>query len=176
VNKATIEALVKSGAFDDVHSRDDRASLVATIESAVSAGQKLAADRAAGQGALFGAPADDEPQSNADAPLVRVEPWSESETLKQEKETLGFYVSSHPLEQWKDWSAGVREGARGRTGRCAAGPAGDRGGADPERSTDRGAQRPERRAEDGHRDDRGPVWLGGCGDVRGLLREVHAPV
>ncbi|MEL6499447.1 MAG: DNA polymerase III subunit alpha [Planctomycetota bacterium] len=104
VNKATIEALVKSGAFDDVHSRDDRASLVATIDSAVSAGQKLAADRAAGQGALFGAPAEDEPTSNAEAPLVRADPWSESETLKQEKETLGFYVSSHPLEQWKDWS------------------------------------------------------------------------
>ena len=106
VNKATIEALVKSGAFDEVHNRDDRASLVATIESAVSAGQKLAADRAAGQGALFGAPEPDESSSSsvAEAPLVRVEPWSESETLKQEKETLGFYVSSHPLEQWRDWS------------------------------------------------------------------------
>ena len=107
VNKATIEALVKSGAFDDVHSRDDRASLVATIDSAVSAGQKLAADRAAGQGALFGAPEDDgrdaRPTEDS-APLVRVDPWSESETRKQEKETLGFYVSSHPLEQWKDWS------------------------------------------------------------------------
>ncbi|MEM9166882.1 MAG: DNA polymerase III subunit alpha [Planctomycetota bacterium] len=104
VNKATIESLIKSGAFDDVHGRDDRASMVATIEPAVSAGQKLAADRAAGQGALFGAPeADEQAPDTAVAPLVRVEPWSESETLKQEKETLGFYVSSHPLEQWKDW-------------------------------------------------------------------------
>ncbi|MEM8757072.1 MAG: DNA polymerase III subunit alpha [Planctomycetota bacterium] len=104
VNKATIESLIKSGAFDEVHGRDDRASLVATIEPAVSAGQKLAADKAAGQGALFGAPEPDEAKPDAaEAPLVRVEPWSESETLKQEKDTLGFYVSSHPLEQWKDW-------------------------------------------------------------------------
>jgi len=108
VNKATIEALVKAGAFDSLHGRDQRASMVATIEQAVSAGQKIAADKAAGQGALFGGGgfADEEPESNAaDAtPLARVEPWSEAETLKQEKETLGFYVSSHPLEEWGSWA------------------------------------------------------------------------
>ena len=105
VNKATIEALIKSGAFDEVHSRDERASLVATIDQAVSAGQKLAADKAAGQGALFGAPEPAENQTAAAAvPLVKAEAWSESETLRQEKDTLGFYVSSHPLEQWRDWS------------------------------------------------------------------------
>jgi len=106
VNKATIEALIKSGAFDDVHSRDERASMVATIEQAVSAGQKLAADRASGQGALFGA-GDESPGSENRAtavPLVKAEAWSEAETLRQEKDTLGFYVSSHPLEMWKDWS------------------------------------------------------------------------
>ncbi|MCA9300711.1 MAG: hypothetical protein KDA28_16695, partial [Phycisphaerales bacterium] len=31
------------------------------------------------------------------------DPWSEPETLLQEKETLGFYVSSHPLDQWASW-------------------------------------------------------------------------
>jgi DNA polymerase-3 subunit alpha len=105
INKATIEALVKSGAFDSLHGRADRASLVATIDPAVSAGQKLAADRAAGQGALFGG-LDDRPEDTAakTAPLVRVEPWSEAETLRQEKDTLGFYVSSHPLEQWRTWT------------------------------------------------------------------------
>ena len=30
--------------------------------------------------------------------------WSEAETLRQEKETLGFYVSSHPLESWRSWA------------------------------------------------------------------------
>ncbi|HED54638.1 MAG TPA: DNA polymerase III subunit alpha [Phycisphaerales bacterium] len=105
VNKATIEALIKSGAFDEVHSRDERSSMVGTIEQAVSAGQKLAADRAAGQGALFGGPESETAKADRpEVPLVRVEPWSEAETLRQEKDTLGFYVSSHPLEQWKDWS------------------------------------------------------------------------
>lgn len=104
VNKATIEALVKSGAFDAMHARDDRASMVATINQAVSAGQKLAADKVAGQGALFGG--DEGPGSGPapEQPLVRMEPWSEAETLRQEKETLGFYVSSHPLDEWEPWA------------------------------------------------------------------------
>ena len=108
VNKATIEALVKAGAFDSLHGRDARSSMVATIEQAVSAGQKIAADKAAGQGALFGGGmfADAEPAAgSAEAtPLARMDPWPEAETLKQEKETLGFYVSSHPLEEWGNWA------------------------------------------------------------------------
>ncbi len=104
VNKATIEALVKAGAFDNIHGRDNRAAMVATIDQAVSAGQSVAADRAAGQGALFGF-GGDEPAQTAQPEIVlaNVEAWPEAETLKQEKETLGFYVSSHPMEEWNHW-------------------------------------------------------------------------
>ncbi len=108
VNKATIEALIKAGAFDSLHGRPARSSMVATIEQAVSAGQKIAADKAAGQGALFGGGmfAEAEPAAGATeaTPLAKVEPWAEAETLKQEKETLGFYVSSHPLDEWGNWA------------------------------------------------------------------------
>jgi DNA polymerase-3 subunit alpha len=100
VNKATIEALILCGAFDSVHGRDDRASMVATIDAAVGAGQELARDRAAGQGALFGG--GDEPaeeRERAEPALVRVPAWDEHTLLTKEKETLGFYVSSHPLDQ-----------------------------------------------------------------------------
>ncbi|MFG0327269.1 MAG: DNA polymerase III subunit alpha [Phycisphaerales bacterium JB037] len=102
VNKATIEALIKSGSFDALHGRDKRAAMCATIDAAVSAGQRAAADKAAGQAQLFGGGAvvDAAPE----ATLEKAEPWSEAETLRQEKETLGFYVSSHPLEQWSAWS------------------------------------------------------------------------
>ena len=105
VNKATIESLVKAGAFDAVHGRATRAAMVATIEGAVSAGQSAAADRAAGQSSLFGAPSDPEPTATAAAnvTLAKAPAWSESETLKQEKDTLGFYISSHPLERWSAW-------------------------------------------------------------------------
>jgi len=103
VNKATIEALVCCGAFDSVHGIDERASMVASIDSAVSAGQSLAKDRAAGQTALFGGGDDDAPAFEAPEPtLNRAAPWTESEMLLKEKEVLGFYVSSHPLDQWKE--------------------------------------------------------------------------
>ncbi|MBX3318184.1 MAG: DNA polymerase III subunit alpha [Phycisphaeraceae bacterium] len=106
VNKATIESLIAAGAFDSVHGRANRAAMLATIEQAVSAGQRAAADKAAGQAQLFGfggggpSPA---PETIKEPPLARVAPWSEGETLKQEKEKLGFYVSSHPLQQWASW-------------------------------------------------------------------------
>ncbi len=108
VNKGTIEALIRAGAFDSVHGRDDRASMIASIESAVSAGQSIASDKAAGQGALFGFGGDADGESEdlggvPETPLVKVEAWNESETLRLEKETLGFYVSSHPMEEWGEW-------------------------------------------------------------------------
>ena len=105
MNKATIEALIRAGAFDAIHSREERASMVASIEAAVSAGQSVAADKAAGQGALFGFGGGEEVQTAEmpETPLVQAEGWSEAETLRQEKETLGFYVSSHPMEEWGDW-------------------------------------------------------------------------
>jgi DNA polymerase-3 subunit alpha len=104
VNKSTIESLIKSGSFDSLHGRDGRASMVASIDQAVSAGQKAAADRAAGQAQLFGGGGEEEAAPPDDgAMLTRVPPWSEAETLRQEKETLGFYVSSHPLDEWMHW-------------------------------------------------------------------------
>src|SRR6185295_1315551 len=64
-----------------------------------------ARDRAAGQGGLFGLGGDEpaavttaEPSAGA---LLRVLPWSEAETLASERAVLGFYVSNHPLDQYK---------------------------------------------------------------------------
>lgn len=104
INKATVEALAKCGALDSLHGRPSRAAVCATIEQALAAAQKLAADRAAGQSALFGSG----PQAQATgpalpAPLAAVTPWTEKETLDAEKEAIGFYVSSHPLEASEAW-------------------------------------------------------------------------
>jgi DNA polymerase-3 subunit alpha len=116
LNKAALESLIKCGVFDSVHGRHNRAAMIASIEQAVGAAQKAAQDRASGQGSLFGlggglgggglgggGPA---PAATADTGvLTRATPWSESETLAGEKDVLGFYVSSHPLETWKHWAA-----------------------------------------------------------------------
>jgi len=117
VNKATIESLVKSGSFDSVHDRDLRNAMINTIEPAVNAGQRAAKDKAAGQSQLFGGfgGGEDSPESE-EPPLAKIEPWSESETLRQEKDTLGFYVSSHPLEEWRAWAEVFAHDRVGRLG------------------------------------------------------------
>ncbi len=109
VNKAMFESLIKCGAFDGLHSRESRAAMVATIDQALSAGSRLAQDRAAGQGGLFGGGGGtatvQKSAAPAATPLARANPWPEAETLAKEKEVLGFYVSSHPLDRWKFWSS-----------------------------------------------------------------------
>jgi DNA polymerase III subunit alpha len=108
INKSTIEALVKCGAFDAVHGRAKRSAVVATIEQALSAAQKAARDKATGQSALFGFGGGESTRSEQGAavtqsPLASAAPWSETDTLTFEKDVLGFYVSSHPLEEWLPW-------------------------------------------------------------------------
>jgi DNA polymerase-3 subunit alpha len=99
VNRRVVESFVKSGTFDSVDGR--RSALFAAIERAMEAGQKRQRDREAGQSSLFGAlaaPGDAQaaPERIADAP-----PWPEAERLAFEKESLGFFISGHPLERFR---------------------------------------------------------------------------
>ena len=93
-NRATIEALIKCGAFDSLGA--SRAAMIAVLDRAIEIGQSAAADRKMGQLNFFDAfNGDDE-----DEPAPRfpdVPPWTEAQLLAAEKETLGFYVTSHPL-------------------------------------------------------------------------------
>ncbi|MCH2149599.1 MAG: DNA polymerase III subunit alpha, partial [Phycisphaerales bacterium] len=103
VNRATLEALIQSGALDELHGAEQRASMVASLDEAISIGQSAAADKAAGQNTMFGMFEDNEAE---DAPpeivLHRVEPWDTSETLERERACLGFHVSGHPLDAWTE--------------------------------------------------------------------------
>lgn len=108
INKGVIESLICSGTFDSIHGRQNRAAMVATIEQAMAAGQKAAADKASGQGGLFGFggagnATGTTPAPAAEPPLAKVPPWTETETLAKEKAILGFYTSSHPLDSWRAW-------------------------------------------------------------------------
>ena len=111
ITKAMLESLIKCGAFDGVHGREYRAAMVGTIDAAITAGQRLAQDKAAGQSGLFGggddksrgAQAPGKTATSTQAPLARVTAWAEKDLLTYEKDVLGFYVSSHPLERWKYW-------------------------------------------------------------------------
>jgi len=103
INKASIEALIVCGAFDSVHGREARAAMLASVDAAVSSGAALAHDRAVGQAALFGDADAPSPGSvRAEPALARAQPWDEATILAREKSVLGFYVSSHPLDRWRE--------------------------------------------------------------------------
>jgi DNA polymerase-3 subunit alpha len=98
-NRATIEALVKAGAFDSLGGH--RAACMAVLDRALQSGAAAAADRRSGQKGLFEDSDDEESVAAAGASLPDVPPWSEKEQLTQEKEVLGYYLSSHPLAEFE---------------------------------------------------------------------------
>jgi DNA polymerase-3 subunit alpha len=64
----------------------------------VQSGQSLAADRKSGQKSLFG---DDQSAARPAASLPNLDEWSDRERAQNEKEVLGFYLTSHPLDEHK---------------------------------------------------------------------------
>lgn len=96
-NRATIESLVKAGAFDKLGGH--RAQYMAVLDRALQSGAAAAADRRSGQKGLF----DEVEEETTDAAidLPEVPAWGEKESLAQEKEVLGFYLSSHPLAEYE---------------------------------------------------------------------------
>ncbi|MCS4147247.1 DNA polymerase III subunit alpha [Salinibacter ruber] len=97
VNKRTLEALAQAGALDDLEGH--RAQLMEIMDKAVRYGQKVQHDRMAGQNSLFG---NGDAGTEAMQPgLPDVETWAKSQRLKEEHEVLGFYVSGHPLDEYR---------------------------------------------------------------------------
>ncbi len=100
VNKRVLESLIKSGAFDGINS--NRAALLASLDRAVEYGARAERDRLSGQVGLFASMGDASSLSIEEPPLPDVNPWSKKESLAYEKESLGFYASGHPLEDYAD--------------------------------------------------------------------------
>ena len=101
VNKRALESLVKAGALDST--RSSRKGMLDVLEHALSYGQTKQADRAAGQASIF----DDGPDGQDVAestqhPDIPAEEFDKPELLRLEKETLGLYVSEHPLHAIRD--------------------------------------------------------------------------
>jgi len=106
VNKKVLEALIKAGAFDDLHPEGNRAAMLASMDGAVDEAQKAERERASGQTSLFGllaaaAPAGSTPVTGAPPrKYPDVFEWAPKERLAFEKESLGFYISGHPLDRY----------------------------------------------------------------------------
>ncbi|GAC1586200.1 MAG: DNA polymerase III subunit alpha [Candidatus Velthaea sp.] len=93
VNRKAYEALIKCGAFDTLPG--NRAQLLEALDGALDAASRAARDKEMGQFSLFGDVAEAAPSL---APALRpMAPPSTLEALAWEKETLGIFVSGHPL-------------------------------------------------------------------------------
>ncbi|HXY42505.1 MAG TPA: DNA polymerase III subunit alpha, partial [Vicinamibacteria bacterium] len=99
VNRRVVESLIKSGSFDSTDPR--RSALFATIDRAMEAGQKRQRDREAGQSSLFGMLAGPEDAARPVERIPDAPPWPEADRLAFEKESLGFFISGHPLERFR---------------------------------------------------------------------------
>ncbi len=99
VNRRVIESFVKSGCFDTLEPR--RSSLFASIDRAMDTGQKQQRDREQGQSSLFGMLAGAEDDAPVPQRIPEVSAWGEGERLAFEKESLGFFITGHPLERFR---------------------------------------------------------------------------
>jgi DNA polymerase-3 subunit alpha len=98
--KRTLEAMVKAGSFDSFNRT--RASLAAALPAAIQLGEQRTRATAAGQDDLFGGLAG---PTHDSAPPAIVFPslpeWSEAERLSGERETLGLFLSGHPITEFE---------------------------------------------------------------------------
>jgi DNA polymerase-3 subunit alpha len=95
LNKRTVEALIKAGAFDSL--QRNRAALLASVDLAFEFA--LAAEAHANQGGLFDLDDDAHGSSTQEPALVDTTPWGIKEQLGFEKTAIGFYLSGHLFDE-----------------------------------------------------------------------------
>jgi DNA polymerase-3 subunit alpha len=98
LNRRVLESLIKSGAMDKL---GRRAQLMAVIDKAMEHAQKAQRDSESGQHGLFGVFQQEEEQQRNDK-LPDIPDWDEHTRLAAEKEILGFFITGHPLEKYRD--------------------------------------------------------------------------
>ncbi|WP_040331235.1 DNA polymerase III subunit alpha [Acinetobacter rudis] len=94
INKRTLEALIRAGALDCLGL--ERSSLMAQLPEAVQAADQARSNRETGMMDLFG-----EVEEVQRKPAKPLKPWSDEVRLKGEKDTLGLYLTGHPIDVYK---------------------------------------------------------------------------
>jgi DNA polymerase-3 subunit alpha len=102
INKRMLESLIKCGAFDSLGHR--RSQLIAVLDIALDFGQSKKQERISGQMSLFDIMAQNTRQESPESELILPDmpEWSKLECLAHEKDSLGFYISGHPLDPYQD--------------------------------------------------------------------------
>ncbi len=93
VNKKTVEALIKAGAFDNLE--PNRAKLMHNLPSVLSVSTQSKFSSLFGQASLLNVA--------SSIKLEEVPEWNLDEKLAFEKEALGFYLTDHPLKRFRKW-------------------------------------------------------------------------
>ena len=108
-NRRTLEALIRAGALDSLG--ENRPSLLAALPHALAAADQHHAAMAAGQNDLFGGGGPSELSSAPaiDMPVLR--DWDDAERLQGEKQTLGLYLTGHPIEAYQGLLQGLTSGS-----------------------------------------------------------------
>jgi len=95
-NRRTLEALIRAGALDNLG--PDRAVMMASLEKAVKSAEQFKRNQDLGQNDLFGTPSESNAEQNIE--FAKVRPWTEGRVLEGEKETLGLYLTGHPINRY----------------------------------------------------------------------------
>ena len=98
INKRSVEALIRSGAMDSFGA--DRAVLLASMNEAIKTAEQSGRVQASGVDDMFGDLVPAENSEDVYANYVHVKTWSEQRRLQEEKDTLGLYLSGHPIEEY----------------------------------------------------------------------------
>ena len=98
LNKRVLESLIKSGAMDSL---GRRAQLMYVLDKAIERAQKTQRDAESGQHGLFGV-FHEEATNVPKEELPNIPDWDEHQRLTSEKEVLGFFITGHPLEKYKE--------------------------------------------------------------------------
>lgn len=97
-NRRTIESLTQAGAFDDLH--QNRAQLLESVEDILNYASRKQEEKRLNQASLFGGGSGG---GGVDEPKLReCEPWSNIMRLNKERELIGFYLSGHPLDKYRE--------------------------------------------------------------------------
>ncbi len=115
-NRRTLENLISAGAFDELDR--NRARLIEGLDRIIGEAQRTDQDEASGQADIFGSLAAAEPLRLNETPA-----WLTAEQLQREHQAIGFYLSAHPLDEyrslleemrvqmWADFAESVKQGA-----------------------------------------------------------------
>jgi len=98
VNKRVIESLIKCGAFDSTG--DYRSRMMASLEDALDYGQRVQKEKSDPQMGLFDLEGNKQIINYPSMP--EIDEWDEKQLLAFEKESLGFYITGHPLNRYED--------------------------------------------------------------------------